>query len=58
MPYTQEISRQNKALFIFLLDQSFSMEDPLAGGERKIDQLVLAMNAWLQNNPQQGVNNE
>lgn len=25
------------------------MEDPLAGGERKIDQLVLAMNAWLQN---------
>ena len=49
MPYTQEISRQNKALFIFLLDQSFSMEDPLAGGERKIDQLVLAMNAWLQN---------
>lgn len=49
MPYRQEISRQNKALFIFLLDQSFSMTDPLAGGERKIDQLVLAMNAWLQN---------
>jgi hypothetical protein len=49
MAYSQEISRQNKALFIFLLDQSFSMEDPLAGGERKIDQLALAMNAWLQN---------
>ena len=49
MAYSQEISRQNKALFIFLLDQSFSMEDPLAGGERKIDQLTLAINAWLQN---------
>jgi hypothetical protein len=49
MAYSQEISRQNKALFIFLLDQSYSMEDPLAGGDRKIDQLALAMNAWLQN---------
>jgi len=28
-PYSQEISRQNKALFLFLLDQSFSMEEPL-----------------------------
>ena len=49
MAYSQEISRQNKALFIFLLDQSFSMEDPLAGGERKIDELTLAINNWLQN---------
>lgn len=50
MPYTQEISRQNKALFIFLLDQSFSMDDPLANSSnRKADELALAINAWLQN---------
>ena len=50
MAYSQEISRQNKALFIFLLDQSVSMEEPLAGGDTtKIDELTLAINAWLQN---------
>lgn len=50
MPYSQEINRQNKALFVFLLDQSLSMEEPIANsGERKIDALCSAMNAWLQN---------
>jgi len=50
MSYSQEISRQNKALFIFLLDQSFSMDDPLANSSnRKADELALAINAWLQN---------
>jgi len=50
LPYTQEISRQNKALFVFLLDQSFSMEEPLAGGQsRKCDELCAAINGWLQN---------
>ncbi len=40
MPYFQEINRQNKALFVFLLDQSLSMEEPTANsGERKIDAL-------------------
>ena len=28
-PYTQEISRARKACFLFLLDQSYSMEEPL-----------------------------
>jgi hypothetical protein len=49
-PYTQEISRQNKALFMFLLDQSFSMEEPLGNSpSRKCDELVAAINGWLQN---------
>lgn len=49
-PYSQEISRQNKACFLFLLDQSFSMEEPLGGSScRKCDELVAAINGWLQN---------
>jgi hypothetical protein len=50
MPYTQEISRERKACFLFLLDQSFSMEEPLGNSSRrKCDELVTAINAWLQN---------
>jgi hypothetical protein len=50
MPYEQEISRINKALFVFLLDQSFSMEEPLGNSQnRKMDELVTAINGWLQN---------
>jgi hypothetical protein len=49
MPYEREISRQHKGCFLFLLDQSFSMEEPLGGSqERKCDSLVTAINAWLQ----------
>ncbi|MEN6495758.1 MAG: vWA domain-containing protein [Thermoguttaceae bacterium] len=49
-PYTQEISRQNKACFLFLLDQSFSMEEPLGSSRnRKCDELCTAINGWLQN---------
>jgi len=49
-PYTQEISRQNKACFLFLLDQSFSMEEPLgSSSNRKCDELITAINGWLQN---------
>lgn len=48
--YSQEISRQNKACFLFLLDQSFSMEEPLGGSNRrKCDELASAINGWLQN---------
>jgi hypothetical protein len=50
MPYSRPIDRQNPTCFLFLLDQSFSMEEPLGGaGERKCDELVTAINAWLQN---------
>ena len=49
-PYSQEISRQHKACFLFLLDQSFSMEEPLGGSTyRKCDELATAINGWLQN---------
>jgi hypothetical protein len=49
-PYTQEISRARKACFLFLLDQSFSMEEPLGNStQRKCDELAKAVNAWLQN---------
>ena len=48
MPYDQQITRQNPALFIFLLDQSRSMEAGLAGGSnRKADELALVINKLL-----------
>ena len=48
MPYKQEISRAYKALIVFLLDQSYSMEDPLGGStNRKMDELCTAVNSWL-----------
>ena len=50
MPYKMEISRQNKACFLFLLDQSYSMCEPLGGSQhRKCDELCNAINSWLQN---------
>jgi hypothetical protein len=47
MPYTAEISRANPACFLFLLDQSYSMEDKLAGerrGPSKMDVAVDSIN--------------
>lgn len=50
MPYTQQISRATPACFLFLLDHSQSMEEPIGGsGERKCDALATALNAWLNN---------
>ncbi|MBO5438203.1 MAG: VWA domain-containing protein [Thermoguttaceae bacterium] len=50
MAYSQEISRHNKACFLFLLDQSYSMEEPLGASQnRKCDELASALNGWLQN---------
>ena len=47
VPYSQEISRQNKACLLFLLDQSFSMEEPLGNSaNRKCDELVAAIEAF------------
>jgi hypothetical protein len=50
-PYTQEISRSTPAFFLFVLDQSYSMEEPLGGdrSKRKCDELCLVINGWLQN---------
>jgi len=49
MPYSAEISRGNPSLFLFMLDQSGSMEDPFGSGEskRKADELADAMNRLL-----------
>ena len=51
MPYTAEISRLNPTCFLFLLDQSGSMADALAGeaGKRKADKVADVINRFLQN---------
>ncbi len=49
MPYTADISRANPACFLFLIDQSGSMTQALAGqpGQRKMDQAADAINRVL-----------
>lgn len=52
MPYTAEISRANPSCFLFLVDQSGSMEDPFGSSEsnkRKADGVADVINRWLQN---------
>ena len=51
MPYQKEISRDHKACILFLLDQSYSMVEPIGGDaqRRKCDELSKAVNAWLNN---------
>jgi len=51
MPYSAEISRANPSCFVFLIDQSGSMENPLPGaeGRRKADSVADAINRLLQN---------
>lgn len=51
MPYSAEISRENPSCFLFLLDQSYSMTDPIGGsesGESKEVALAQAINRILQ----------
>ena len=49
MPYSADISRTNPACFLFLIDQSGSMTQALAGqpGQRKMDQAAAAINRIL-----------
>ena len=49
MPYTAEISRTNPSCFIFLVDQSASMVDPIGGEIRinKADVVADALNRLL-----------
>jgi hypothetical protein len=51
MPYTAEVSRSNPSCFLFLIDQSGSMEDPFGGeaGRTKAEGLADAINRLLQN---------
>jgi hypothetical protein len=49
-PYTQQITRTNKACFLFLLDQSYSMEETFGNSaQRRCDELAKCVNAWMQN---------
>lgn len=52
MTYSAEISRANPSCFLFLIDQSGSMDDPFGGGEaarKKADGVADAINRLLQN---------
>src|ERR671931_547387 len=49
--YSAEISRKNPGCFIFLLDQSASMEDPFGGSSdrKKADELATIINKLIHN---------
>src|SRR5438046_8461955 len=52
MAYQAEISRKNPGCFLFLVDQSESMEDPFGGGEagrRKAEELATILNKLIHN---------
>jgi len=52
MAYQAEISRKNPGCFLFLVDQSESMEDPFAGGDngkKKAEELATILNKLLHN---------
>ncbi len=53
MAYSAEISRNNPTLFVFLIDQSGSMDDGVPDsdqpGRKKAEALSLAINRLLQN---------
>ncbi len=51
MAYSAEISRANPSAFVFLIDQSKSMEDPFGGGggKRRAEGVADAINRLLQN---------
>lgn len=50
MPYSAEISRAHPGCFLFLIDQSGSMQDPIpdGSGQRKCDVVSTALNRLLQ----------
>src|SRR5438094_585423 len=52
MTYQAEISRKNPGCFLFLVDQSESMEDPFGGGEagrKKAEELATILNKLIHN---------
>lgn len=49
MAYTAEISRSNPTVFLFLIDQSGSMEDQMSSGRSKAQQLADVLNRTLTN---------
>lgn len=49
MPYQAAISRQNPSAFLFILDQSGSMDEAYESGKSKAEQLALVVNRVLTN---------
>lgn len=49
MPYQAEISRGNPTAFLFLIDQSGSMDDPFGKGRKKSEQTADVLNRTLAN---------
>lgn len=48
MPYTAEISRDHPTSLVFMVDRSYSMDDPVGGqGKRKADAVADAINRLL-----------
>lgn len=47
MPYTAEISRSNPTAFLFLVDQSGSMNDKMSSGRSKAEQVADVLNRTL-----------
>lgn len=47
MPYTAEISRSNPTAFLFLVDQSGSMDDKMSSGRSKAQQVADVLNRTL-----------
>lgn len=47
MPHTAEISRNNPTAFLFLIDQSASMEDKMSNGKSKSQQVADVLNRTL-----------
>jgi len=47
MPYTAEISRSNPTAFLFLVDQSGSMDDRMSSGRSKAQQVADVLNRTL-----------
>jgi len=50
MPYERQISRQHKGCFLFVLNQSRTMLEPIGDGDRrKCDEAAIQVNTWLLN---------
>ncbi|HMN15354.1 MAG TPA: hypothetical protein PKD55_23805, partial [Bellilinea sp.] len=47
MPYIAEISRSNPTAFLFLVDQSGSMDDKMSSGRSKAQQVADVLNRTL-----------
>ena len=47
MPYSAEISRSQPTVFLFVIDQSTSMREPMPSGKRKADFVADVLNKTI-----------